>query len=69
MLETIINKTNQRDVLIILITSLAIVAFWRGVWNLMDKYLFPENFIISQLTSILFGLLILFIIGIIKIKK
>ena len=69
MLETIINKTNQRDVLIILITSLAIVAFWRGAWNLMDKYLFPENFIISQSTSILFGLLILFIIGIIKIKK
>ena len=69
MLESIINRTNERDILIVIITSLAIVGFWRGTWNLMDKYLFPGNFIASQLTSITFGLIILFIIGIIKFKK
>lgn len=69
MLEEVINKTNIRDVFIILIASLAIVGIWRGVWNLMDEYLIPQNFIYSQITSIFFGLIILFIIGMIKLKK
>ncbi len=66
MLERLIKKTTLTDVLIILISAIAIVSIWRGVWNLMDLYLMPENFVISQIASIMFGILILFLISRIK---
>ncbi|MBC8435291.1 hypothetical protein H8D91_02195 [archaeon] len=59
MLEAILKKTNLRDVLIILIASLAIVGFWRGVWGLLDYFLFPNNFLLSQIISIFLGIFIL----------
>lgn len=37
----------------------AIIMFWRGSWGLMDRYLFPENPVLSFLVSISLGLLIL----------
>ena len=66
MLEKVVKDTNFNDVLIIIISALAIVGFWRGVWNLLDKYLLPNNFVISQIISIAFGLLVLIIIAKIK---
>jgi hypothetical protein len=66
MLESFIKKTNLNDIGIILIASFAIVAFWRGTWNLMDKFLFPNNFVLSQFISIGIGLLILGILSKIK---
>ena len=67
MLEQIFEKTNFTDVWFIVIASLAIVGFWRGVWGLMDIYLFPKNNILSLITSIIFGMIIL--IGIAAYKK
>lgn len=72
MLENLFKKTSFTDVLIIIITSLAIVSFWRGVWGLMDMYLFPENLALSLLISIALGLVILLAIAFYKgrnIKK
>jgi len=69
MLEKIFEKTSLTDVLIIIITSLAIVSFWRGVWGLMDIYLFPENPILSLFISIIIGMTILFTIAFYKNKK
>ena len=69
MLETIFKKTSFADVLIIIVASLAIVSFWRGVWGIMDIYLFPENFTLSLLVSIIMGLVILFLIALYKSKK
>ena len=63
MLEGIVKKTNLNDVLIIFIASLAIIGIWRGVWNLLDRYLFPGNFILSQGISILIGVIILILIA------
>lgn len=59
MLEAILKKTNLKDVGIILFASIAIVAFWRGAWNLLDLYLFPNNFLMSQIVSIILGVIIL----------
>ena len=42
-----------------LLIALAIVAFWRGVWGLMDIYLFPNNAIVSFSVSLVIGILIL----------
>jgi len=42
-----------------LLIGIAVVSFWRGVWGLMDLYLFPENQTISFIISLFIGLSIL----------
>ena len=37
----------------------AIILFWRGIWNLADRYLFPGNADLSAVASLLIGLVIL----------
>ncbi len=69
MLERIIEKTTFKDAGIILISALAIISLWRGIWGLMDIYLFPTKKTISLIISILFGLIILFLIAMHKNKK
>jgi len=66
MLERIIKKVSLFDVFIIILSSLSIVAFWRGIWNLMDKYIFPNNFLLSQVITIIGGIILLIIISKIK---
>lgn len=44
-----------------LLTVLGIVMVWRGVWALLDVYLFPNNLLLSYIASIILGLLILYI--------
>jgi len=63
MLEKLLKGVNLGDVGIVLIAAIAIIGVWRGVWNLMDKYLFPGNFLMSQIVSIAVGILILVILS------
>lgn len=44
-----------------LVTVAGIVMVWRGIWGLMDIYLFPGNPTLSYTLSILIGLVILYI--------
>jgi len=53
-------KKNHPNINAIII-GLAIIIFWRGVWGLMDLYLFPDNETLSYIISLLVGLFILFI--------
>jgi len=39
--------------------AFAVISFWRGVWGLMDYYLFPESLVLSFWASLLLGLGIL----------
>ncbi len=41
------------------IIAFAVIAFWRGIWGLMDLYLFPDNYELSLWTSLIIGLVIL----------
>lgn len=45
----------------ILIFAIAIIMIWRGVWNLVDTYFFPEHFLASNILSVLVWVLILFL--------
>lgn len=45
----------------ILILAIAVIMVWRGVWNLLDHYLLPNNFVASSILSIAIGTLILFL--------
>ena len=52
------NKKSKRMLFAILI-GFAVVSFWRGLWGLMDLYLFPANKTLSFSVSILIGIIIL----------
>jgi len=39
----------------------AIVLFWRGMWGVLDMYLFPNNDAVSYAISTLLGILVLVI--------
>ncbi|XP_053673712.1 uncharacterized protein LOC128723972 [Anopheles nili] len=38
-----------------LIISPLVICYWRGIWNLMDKLLFPEDEVLRMITLIGFG--------------
>lgn len=42
-----------------LIIGFAIICFWRGIWGLMDLYLYPNDLALSYLLSLIIGILIL----------
>ncbi len=44
-----------------IVVVIAIIMFWRGIWGLIDLYLFPDSPTFSHLLSILLGALILYL--------
>lgn len=55
-------KTKHQIAFAVLI-AFAVVSFWRGVWGMMDRFLFPDNIEMSFIVSILLGLFILIFTG------
>jgi uncharacterized membrane protein len=43
-----------------IIIAFAIILFWRGIWGLMDVFLFPKNQLLSYIISIIVGIYILY---------
>jgi hypothetical protein len=43
----------------VIFACVGIIFIWRGTWNLLDKYFFPDKFLLSNLLSICFGLILL----------
>jgi len=54
------KKRSLKNILNVLILAFAIVAFWRGVWGIMDVYLFPGNKLLSSIVSFVIGIVILY---------
>jgi low temperature requirement protein LtrA len=50
------------SVIIYLLAVLSVVMVWRGMWGLLDEYLWPKNPRRSYLASLLIGLVMLAII-------
>jgi hypothetical protein len=42
-----------------IIIGFAVIAYWRGIWDLLDLYLFPNDRVVSYTISVIVGLLIL----------
>lgn len=59
MLEEFVKKAKFKDWFIILIAAFAIISIWRGFWNILDTYLIPENYLLSQVLSIIVGIIVL----------
>ena len=54
-----VKKSRFRKLVIALVVGLAIVGFWRGAWQLMDLYVFPESYILSNVVSLVVGFVVL----------
>lgn len=55
------RKRTLKKVFHTIVIGFAIVAFWRGVWGLMDIYLFPGNEVLSYTVSAILGIAILYL--------
>ncbi|XSG86073.1 MAG: hypothetical protein ACPW60_04965 [Methylohalobius sp. ZOD2] len=55
-------KSEHPNINTLVIVS-AIIMLWRGVWGLLDVYLFPGSPTLSYLVSIALGALILYLDG------
>ncbi|MCW4042518.1 MAG: hypothetical protein NWE90_02185 [Candidatus Bathyarchaeota archaeon] len=48
--------------IIYIIVILAVVMIWRGLWGLLDEYLWPNRPRLSYLTSLVIGLILIIIL-------
>jgi len=44
-----------------LLVVVGVVLVWRGLWNLMDIYFFPGKPVLSNILSVLIGVLIFYL--------
>lgn len=45
-----------------LVLAVAIILFWRGVWQLADMFFFPESPGLSNFLSLVLGLAVIYIV-------
>lgn len=43
-----------------LVLALAVISLWRGLWGVMDAFLFPDNMPLSYLASLCIGIFLLY---------
>jgi hypothetical protein len=60
MLEELVTFKKKVPIWVVVLAAFAVVLFWRGVWGLLDIYLFPENLTLSFFVSVVVGLGILY---------
>jgi hypothetical protein len=55
------KKENNRlkTIIYAIIIGFAVIAFWRGIWGLLDLYVFPNNLELSLWTTTILGIFIL----------
>ena len=59
MLSNISKFKARHQTMFTIVIALAVVAFWRGIWGLMDLFIFPDSYLLSSITSVIIGLAIL----------
>ncbi len=40
---------------------IAVIMIWRGIWNFLDTYFLPDNYVLSNVLTIVIWLIIIFI--------
>jgi len=55
------TKNRTKNILLAILIGSAVISFWRGLWGLMDVYLFPDNYPLSLWISVIIGLAILIV--------
>jgi len=44
----------------VLLSAVAVIMVWRGIWNLLDKYLLNHYWLASNILSVIIGILLLY---------
>ena len=63
MVKNIRKYLSTRKNLRIIIDLFGIIIVWRGVWGLLDLFVFPQNHLLSYGVSIVLGFILLLIDG------
>lgn len=61
MFKKISEMKSHHQLIFSILIAFAMISFWRGVWGLMDVYLFPDNHVLSLWVSLLLGILTLIV--------
>ena len=56
MIGRLRRMKREHQVIFAVVIGFAVISFWRGVWGLLDLYLFPDNPELSFWSSIAMGL-------------
>ncbi len=56
MIERLKKMKREHQVIFAVVVGFAVISFWRGVWGLLNLYLFPGNVELSFWSSIVMGL-------------
>ncbi|MBD3259785.1 hypothetical protein GF371_04110 [Candidatus Woesearchaeota archaeon] len=59
MFDRIRKMKSHHQTVFAIIIAVAVISLWRGIWGLMDEYLFPNNYELSLWISVAIGLAIL----------
>ena len=60
-MESLKQLKSHHNIIFAIIIGFAIISFWRGIWGLLDIYLFPNNLVLSLWASVIIGIMILII--------
>ena len=63
VVKEFVQKPRYVQIIYAIIVGLAVVAFWRGAWELMDLYIFPGNHELSLWTTLIAGIIIAMLIA------
>jgi len=59
MFKNFSKLKHRHQHLFILIIATSAVLFWRGIWGLADELLFPNNYLMSSIASLVIAVLVL----------
>jgi hypothetical protein len=59
MFKKISQMKLKHQTVFAVVIAFAVISFWRGIWGLMDLYLFPDNYQLSLWASVVLGIVIL----------
>lgn len=68
MFRKLSKMETRKQVLFSILIAFAVIFFWRGVWGLMDLYLFPDDRFLSTWVSVAIGSIILMIANYIALE-
>lgn len=57
------NHFTKHHVMYAILIGTSMIMLWRGMWGLLDSYLFPTNKTVSYLLSVIIGFTILLFTG------
>ncbi|MBD3328784.1 hypothetical protein GF340_05815 [Candidatus Peregrinibacteria bacterium] len=61
MSKNLIEKPSLKRFLVRFTNAIAIILIWRSIWNFTDMYVLPDRPIVSNLLTLIAGILILYI--------